>query len=80
MKIKQAVHSDHFRTLDTARLRREFLVEALFIPDQISLTYSHVDRIIIGGAVPVSRSVTLDAGLARQIGADFFLARREPGL
>lgn len=80
MEIRQPMHSDHFRTLDTAGLRREFLVEGLFIPDQISLTYSHVDRIIVGGAMPVSRSVTLDAGLARQIGADYFLARRELGL
>ena len=80
MEIRQPMHSDHFRTLDTEGLRREFLVEGLFIPDQIALTYSHVDRIIVGGAMPVSRSVTLDASLARQIGADFFLARREPGL
>ena len=80
MEIRQSVHSNHFRTLDTAGLRREFLVEGLFVPEQISLTYSHVDRIIVGGAMPVSRSVTLDAGLARQIGADYFLARRELGL
>ena len=80
MEIRQAVHSDHFRTLDTAGLRREFLVEGLFIPDQIALTYSHVDRIIVGGAMPVHQSVTLDAGLARQIGAEYFLARRELGL
>lgn len=80
MEIRQAVHSDHFRALDTAGLRREFLVEGLFIPDQIALTYSHVDRIIVGGAMPVHQSVTLDAGLARQIGAEYFLARCELGL
>lgn len=80
MEIRQAVHGDHFRTLDTEGLRREFLVEGLFVPDQIALTYSHVDRIIIGGAMPVSQTVTLDVGLARQIGAEYFLARRELGL
>ena len=80
MQIRQSVHSDHFRTLDTAGLRREFLVEGLFIPDEISLTYSHVDRITVGGAMPVGRSVAFDAEVARQIGAEYFLARRELGL
>jgi 4-deoxy-L-threo-5-hexosulose-uronate ketol-isomerase len=80
MEVRQSVHSDHFRTLDTAGLRRELLVEGLFVPDQMALTYSHVDRIIVGGAMPVSQPVTLDADLARQIGADYFLARRELGL
>jgi 4-deoxy-L-threo-5-hexosulose-uronate ketol-isomerase len=80
MEVRQSVHSDHFRTLDTAGLRRELLVEGLFVPDQMALTYSHVDRIIVGGAMPVSQPVTLDADLARQIGAEYFLARRELGL
>lgn len=80
MEIRQSVHSDHFRTLDTTGLRREFLVDGLFAPDRIALTYSHVDRIIVGGAMPVSRPVTLDASLAKQIGAEYFLARRELGL
>lgn len=80
MEIRQSIHSDHFKTLDTAGLRREFLVEELFVPDQIVLTYSHVDRIIVGGAMPVSQSVAFDASLARQIGAEYFLARRELGL
>ena len=80
MEVRQSIHSDHFKTLDTVGLRREFLVDGLFIPDEISLTYSHIDRIIVGGAMPVRQMVTLDAGLARHIGAEYFLARRELGL
>ena len=38
MKIRQSLHSDHFRALDTDGLRRELLVERLFVPDEISLT------------------------------------------
>ena len=53
MDVRQALHSEHFKTLDTAGLRREFLVEGLFVPDQMMLSYSHVDRIIVGGAMPV---------------------------
>lgn len=80
MKIRQSLHSDHFRTLDTVGLRREFLVEGLFIPDRMALTYSHMDRIIVGGAMPVRQSVAFDADVAQRIGADYFLARRELGL
>lgn len=80
MDIRQSIHSAHFKTLDTGALRREFLIERLFVADQITLTYSHIDRIIVGGAMPVQRSVGFDAGLARQIGAASFLARRELGL
>ncbi len=80
MEVRQSIHSDHFRTLDTGGLRREFLVEGLFMPDEISFTYSHIDRIIVGGVMPVRQLVTLDTSIARQIGAEYFLARRELGL
>jgi 4-deoxy-L-threo-5-hexosulose-uronate ketol-isomerase len=80
MDVRQSLHSDHFRILDTAGLRREFLVEGLFVPDEISLTYSHVDRIIVGGVMPVHRSVVFDTDVAQRIGAVYFLARRELGL
>ena len=80
MDVRQALHSEHFKTLDTAALRREFLVEGLFVPDQMTLSYSHVDRIIVGGAMPVHRSIAFDADIAKQIGAEYFLARRELGL
>lgn len=80
MQIRQSVHSEHFRALDTAGLRRELLVEGLFVPDQMALTYSHVDRIIVGGVMPVRQAVAFDAELAKRIGAEYFLARRELGL
>ena len=80
MEIRQSVHSAHFKGLDTAETRREFLVQDLFKPDQIALTYSHTDRIIIGGAIPARRPVAFDASLAKQIGAAYFLARRELGM
>lgn len=80
MEVRQSLHSDHFRTLDTAGLRRELLVEGLFVTDQMALTYSHVDRIIVGGVMPVRQAVAFDAEVARQIGAEYFLARRELGL
>lgn len=80
MQIRQPVHSEHARTLDTEGLRRHFLVEDLFQPDQATLTYSQIDRIIVGGILPVTRPVTFSADLGRHTGTGYFLERRELGL
>lgn len=80
MDIRQPVHSEHARTLDTAGLRRHFLVEDLFQPEQATLTYSQIDRIIVGGIHPVQQPVRFAPELGRHTGTDFFLQRRELGL
>jgi 4-deoxy-L-threo-5-hexosulose-uronate ketol-isomerase len=80
MDIRQAIHSEHAKTLDTAGLRRQFLVENLFLPDQVTLTYSHVDRIIVGGVMPVAAEQAFGPELARRFAVPHFLARRELGL
>jgi 4-deoxy-L-threo-5-hexosulose-uronate ketol-isomerase len=80
MEIRQPIHSDHVKTLDTEGLRRHFLVEGLFKPDEATLTYSQIDRIIVGGIMPVSRAVSFSPELGRFTGTDFFLQRRELGL
>lgn len=53
MDIRQSIHSEHAKTLDTDGLRREFLIDKIFDADNYTLTYSHIDRIIIGGVMPV---------------------------
>lgn len=80
MEIRQPVHSEHMRTLDTEGLRRHFLVQDLFLADQVTLTYSQIDRIIVGGIMPVTGGVSFAADLGRHTGTDFFLQRRELGL
>lgn len=80
MDIRQPVHSEHARTLDTAGLRRHFLVEDLFVPDRATLTYSQIDRIIVGGIHPVTQPVRFAPELGKHTGTDFFLQRRELGL
>ncbi|MGV2293101.1 5-dehydro-4-deoxy-D-glucuronate isomerase [Trinickia sp. YCB016] len=79
MDIKQAIHSEHAKTLDTAGLRKQFLVEQLFERDGLTFTYSHIDRIIVGGAWPVSRAVELPAALGKEVGVSHLLERREMG-
>ena len=78
MEIRQSIHSDHAKQLDTAGLREQFLIEDMFQAGQINLTYSHIDRIIVGGVVPTAAPVVLEGG--KEIGVDFFLQRRELGV
>ncbi len=80
MEIRQPIHSEHARTLDTEGLRRHFLVQDLFVADQATLTYSQIDRIIVGGILPVTKPVTFSAELGKHTGTDYFLQRRELGL
>ncbi|MCA8424476.1 5-dehydro-4-deoxy-D-glucuronate isomerase [Burkholderia seminalis] len=79
MEVRQGIHGEHAKTLDTAGLRRHFLVENVFAPDALSLTYSHIDRIIVGGAGPATRPVEVPASLGAAMGVSHLLARRELG-
>jgi 4-deoxy-L-threo-5-hexosulose-uronate ketol-isomerase len=80
MDIRQSIHSEHAKTLDTDGLRREFLIDKIFDPDNYTLTYSHIDRIIIGGVMPVQKSVTIGHEVGKQLGVSYFLERRELGV
>ena len=80
MDIRQPIHSEHARTLDTDGLRRHFLVEVMFAADAMTLTYSQIDRIIVGGIMPMGKSVTFGESLAKHTGTSYFLERRELGL
>jgi len=80
MEIRQPVHSEHAKTLDTAGLRRHFLIERIFSPGEITLTYSQIDRIIVGGICPGAAPLEFAPSLGRHTGTDYFLERRELGL
>ncbi len=47
--------------MGTAELRHHFHIADLFVADRVRLTYSHYDRLILGGAVPVSGALALEA-------------------
>jgi 4-deoxy-L-threo-5-hexosulose-uronate ketol-isomerase len=78
VKVLQASHPEAIRGLDTESLRRLYLATDLFLPQEISLVYSHVERFVIGGAMPVGGA--LELGTTREIGSDPFLKRREMGV
>lgn len=80
MQVRQSIHSDHAKQLDTAGLRREFLIETIFEADRYTMTYSHIDRIVIGGVMPVSQTVALAGDVGKAFGVSYFLERRELGV
>ena len=79
MDIRQALDSERARTLDTEGLRRSFLIQQIFRPSELTLTYSHIDRIVVGGAMPSAGPVVVGADLGKTFGVDYFLQRRELG-
>jgi 4-deoxy-L-threo-5-hexosulose-uronate ketol-isomerase len=64
--------------MSTTELRNNFLIEDLMQVDKINLVYSHYDRVIIGGVVPVSTGILLPN--EKELKADYFLERREMGI
>lgn len=53
MELRTASSPKDVKYYTTERLREEFLIQDLFVPGEIKLVYSHIDRIITGAAVPV---------------------------
>jgi 4-deoxy-L-threo-5-hexosulose-uronate ketol-isomerase len=75
--VRHASHPEAVRAFDTEQLRAHFLIETVFSPGEIILTYSHYDRMIIGGAMPLAESLALPA--PKPLGQETFLAQRELG-
>ncbi|PCF93805.1 5-dehydro-4-deoxy-D-glucuronate isomerase [Vreelandella nigrificans] len=79
MEFRQAIHSEHAKQLDTQGLRDQFLIEELFIQNKLTLVYSHLDRLIVGGVIPVDAPVQISTSMCKHTGTDYFLERRELG-
>lgn len=62
----------------TDELRKQFLIEKLFVKDLIQLTYSMYDRFIVGGAMPVNTNLILET--IPYLKSENFLDRRELGI
>jgi 4-deoxy-L-threo-5-hexosulose-uronate ketol-isomerase len=76
--LRYASHPLDFKNYDTGRIRKEFLIENVFLPGEISLVYSMYDRFIVGGAMPVDEP--LDLLSVDDLKAGYFLERREMGI
>lgn len=77
-EIRYAAHPEDAKHYDTARLRRDFLIEKVFSADEVNLVYSMYDRMVVGGAMPVMEALKLEA--IDPLKADYFTTRREVGI
>ena len=75
---RHATHPSIIESADTAKLRQLFHVSGIFVADDVSLTFSHVERLIVGGVMPVSKAVELNE--VPELNKGPFLARRELGI
>lgn len=78
MEIRFESSPRETKSMNTNELRENFLIENLMVDDDLKLVYSHYDRVIVGGAKPVSKTLTLEAD--HELRADYFLERRELGI
>jgi 4-deoxy-L-threo-5-hexosulose-uronate ketol-isomerase len=78
MEIRFQSSPREVKGMNTQQLRENFLVQNLMQANQIELVYSHFDRVIVGGAMPVSNPVLLPN--EAELRADYFLERRELGI
>jgi 4-deoxy-L-threo-5-hexosulose-uronate ketol-isomerase len=77
-EIRYAVHPEDAKHYDTEKIRKEFLLSNIMEQDEIRLVYSMYDRYIVGGAVPVLKTLELEA--IEPLKAKFFTQRREVGI
>ena len=75
--VRYANHPEDSKRYDTQELRKHYHISNLFEKDSINLTYSHQDRIIAGGIMPVDEALILES--CKELAAPYFLARRELG-
>ncbi|ADL51263.1 5-dehydro-4-deoxy-D-glucuronate isomerase [Clostridium cellulovorans] len=78
MDVRYSSHYEDVKKYDTSDLRRHFLIEDLFVKGEMKMVYSHIDRIIIAGATPTDKAISLAA--SKELGCDYFLERREMGV
>ena len=77
MEVRQASNAKDAKHYTTERLREEFHIANLFTKDNTRMVYSHIDRIITAGLMPVLQELKLEAG--KELAAEYFLQRREMG-
>jgi 4-deoxy-L-threo-5-hexosulose-uronate ketol-isomerase len=78
MDIRYSTHAADYPAYDTATLRARYLVEEMFVPDEIRMTYCHDDRMVLAGIMPASRALVPAGG--PMFGGLSFFDRREAGV
>lgn len=77
-EFRYATNPTDFKKYGTDELREQFLIESLFVENNIQLTYSMYDRYIVGGIMPVGKTLKLET--IPYLKSENFLDRRELGI
>ncbi|MDH6534747.1 5-dehydro-4-deoxy-D-glucuronate isomerase [Parabacteroides sp. 52] len=77
-ELRYAAHPEDAKAYDTTRLRKDFLIEKVFAPDEVNMVYSMYDRMIVGGAMPKTEKLHLEA--IDPLKQAYFLHSREIGI
>ncbi len=82
MDIRYSANQKDFKRYTTEETRKEFLIENLYVADEVVAVYSHVDRMVTLGCMPVKETVSIDKGIDiwKNFGTNYFLERREIGI
>ena len=82
MDIRYSANQRDFKRYTTEEIRGEFLIENLYKKDEVVAVYSHVDRMVTLGCMPVEEVVSISKGIDvwANFGTDYFLERREIGI
>ncbi|MDR1325125.1 MAG: 5-dehydro-4-deoxy-D-glucuronate isomerase [Treponema sp.] len=78
LELRYSEHPADMKKYDTATMREHYLFDKVFVKGEISLCYTHVDRVVFGGAYPCGKQLRLEGG--KDFGSDMFLDRRELGV
>ncbi|MCL2611343.1 MAG: 5-dehydro-4-deoxy-D-glucuronate isomerase [Defluviitaleaceae bacterium] len=78
LERRYASHPLAVKNYNTEELREHFLIQDLFVMNTAKLTYTHEDRLIVGG-ITTNSEVKLEVS-KKDMGADFFFERREGGI
>ncbi len=77
-EVRYAANPTDFKTYDTERIRKDFLIQDLFKKNEVNMVYTMYDRFIAGGAIPVDKTIKLET--IDPLKANYFLERREIGI
>lgn len=82
MDIRYSCNQRDFKRYTTEETRGEFLITGLYKADEVVAVYSHVDRMVTMGCMPVHETVSIDKGIDvwHNFGTHFLLERREIGI
>jgi 4-deoxy-L-threo-5-hexosulose-uronate ketol-isomerase len=82
MDIRYSVNQRDFKRYTTEEVRGEFLIENLYKKDEVVAVYSHIDRMVTLGCMPVNEAVSISKGIDvwANFGTEYFLERREIGI